>query len=397
VAAGVGAVVVVLDGSPLWAAARLTAVAVVCGLLAALFRADPRPGVRFMVGVAVGIPVAAAGLALMLSYRHVGLCPRLVAGALLAAGGVALVAHGARRWLEAAAWPGRILGVLGLLIACYVIGSATAMAVFATNVGRPGLGSATPAAYGLPYEDVTFRSSDGVGLSGWYLRSTNRAAIAVLHGASSTRTAALDQAAVLARAGYGVLLFDARGVGRSHGRAMNFGWHGEADLAGAVDFLRARPDVDPQRIGALGESMGGEEAIGALGVDTRLAAVVAEGATNRVASDWQWLSDAYGVRGSLQRAVQWLTYSLTDLLTEAPRPRSLRTSVTAAAPRPVLLIAAGQIGDEARADRYIERASPGTVTVWVVPGADHTGGLATAPTEWRQRVLSFFGEHLAPR
>jgi uncharacterized protein len=45
---------------------------------------------------------------------------------------------------------------------------------------------------------------------------------------------------VLARHGYGVLLFDARGHGRSEGRAMDFGWFGDLDVSAAVSFLVAR-------------------------------------------------------------------------------------------------------------------------------------------------------------
>jgi fermentation-respiration switch protein FrsA (DUF1100 family) len=103
----------------------------------------------------------------------------------------------------------------------------------------------TPADSGIAYVDATFTTSDGVRLSGWYIPSMNGAAMVVLHGASSTRSAVLDQAAVLARHGYGVLLYDARGMGRSDGRAMNFGWYGDRDLAAAIDFVASQPDVDP--------------------------------------------------------------------------------------------------------------------------------------------------------
>ena len=63
----------------------------------------------------------------------------------------------------------------------------------------------------------------------------------LLHGSGSTRSAVLDQAAVLAEGGYGVLLFDARGHGESGGRAMDFGWYGDADIAGALDYLAGAP------------------------------------------------------------------------------------------------------------------------------------------------------------
>ena len=83
----------------------------------------------------------------------------------------------------------------------------------------------------------------------------------MLHGAGSTRSAVLGHAVVLARHGYSVLLFDARGHGRSAGRAMDFGWYGDEDVGGAVTFLAAQPGIST--IAAVGMSMGGEEAIGA--------------------------------------------------------------------------------------------------------------------------------------
>ena len=79
-------------------------------------------------------------------------------------------------------------------------------------------------------------TDDGVRLAGWYVTSTNRAAVVLLHGAGSTRSDVLDEAAVLAGDGFGVLMIDARGHGDSGGRAMDFGWYGDADIAAAADL-----------------------------------------------------------------------------------------------------------------------------------------------------------------
>jgi len=256
-------------------------------------------------------------------------------------------------------------------------------------VPRTGIGTMTPADHHLAYRDVSFLTRDGVRLSGWYLPARTGAAVALLHGSGSTRASVLDQAIVLNRHGFGVVLFDARGHGRSGGRAMDFGWYGDPDVTAAVTFLATQPDVDPTRIGAVGLSMGGEEAIGAAASDHRIRAVVAEGATARTAADHAWLSDEYGWRGSLQEVLEDMTYGVASLLTDAPTPISLRDAVTAAAPRPVLLIAAGGVGDEAIAGRYLRAASPTNVQLWVVPGAGHTGGLEQARGAWTRRVTKF--------
>ena len=133
---------------------------------------------------------------------------------------------------------------------------------------------------------------------------------------------------------------------------MDFGWWGDEDIRAAVDFLAERPEVD--HIAALGLSMGGEEVIGAMAVDDRIEAVVAEGATIRVAGDRAWLSDQLrlarcrpGVAGDRHDLVRG------DRFTSADPPITLRQAVDRARPRPVLLITAGGVADEAHAAGWI--------------------------------------------
>jgi len=331
-------------------------------------------------------------------YAEEGLTPVAGAGWLLLLAGliasawatISILRATRRRW-----WP---LIIALLLVASYLLLWTLGQAVAASYTPRPALGGRTPADLGMTYQDVTFSSSDGVELAGWYVPARNGAAVALMHGAGSTRTAVLEHAAVLVEHGYGVLLFDARGHGESAGRGMDFGWYGESDASGAVDFLTRQPDVSPESIALLGVSMGGEEAIGAAGADDRVDAVVAEGATNRVASDKGYL-EAYGARGDLQQRVDHVTYWLTDLLTDAPEPDSLQRSLAIATgrrdPTSFLLITAGNVPDEAHAARYVQRASPEDVQTWTVPYAGHTKALEAAPTEWEERVITFLDESLA--
>ena len=86
---------------------------------------------------------------------------------------------------------------------------------------------------------------------------------------------------MLARHGYGVLLFDRRGEGASEGEPNSWGWGGEADIKAAVAYLEGRPDVEPGRIGGLGLSVGGEMMIEAAAETDGLAAVVSRGAGAR--------------------------------------------------------------------------------------------------------------------
>lgn len=349
------------------------------------------------VVVAVGLLAVAAGVGL--GPRHLaveGVTPTAALGVVLLVGGLVAVGWGTLRLMRGTRRRWWAVALPTLLLAAYLSLWTVGQAVAAAHPPRPSLGGRTPADVGLAHRDVTFPSADGVRLSGWYVASRNGAAVALLHGAGSTRTAVLDHAAVLADAGYGVLLYDARGHGESDGRAMDFGWWGSQDAAGAVDFLTEQPDVSPDRIGLVGLSMGGEEAIGAAGADDRVAAVVAEGATNRVAADKAYLS-AYGVRGEVQQWIDRGTYAVTDLLTDAPEPDPLRDAVATATARPdptaFLLVAAGAVETEPLAAEHIAGTSDG-VRTWVVPGAGHTRGLRTDPEGWARRVVGFLDAEL---
>jgi pimeloyl-ACP methyl ester carboxylesterase len=241
---------------------------------------------------------------------------------------------------------------------------------------------------------VAFRTADGVRLSAWYIPPRNGAAVVLLPGAGSTRTSVLGQAAVLATHGYGALLVDTRGHGRSGGHAMDFGWWGDQDLAAAVSFLARQPGVRTGKIAVLGESRGGEQAIAAMGSDPRIRAVVAEGVTGLQVADHGWLP--HGIDGALQRGMEWVQYTAAGLLSGAPRPISIRNGIRAAAPRPALIIAGGATADEPAAARWFQAASPATVQLWVVPHAGHTQGLATAPRAWEAHVISFLNAALKP-
>lgn len=232
---------------------------------------------------------------------------------------------------------------------------------------------------------------DGATLAAWYLPSHDGAAVVLSHGAGSTRDAVLAHAAVLADAGYGVLLVDARGHGESTGEAMDLGWWGERDLAAAVDALAAMPDVDAARIGLVGLSMGAEESLGAAGVDPRVRAVVAEGATSRTAQDKAgWLPG--GPLGAIQRAMDAERDALLGMRTDAPKPGTLRGAVDAS-DAAILLITAGTVDNEAMAAEWIASGND-RVTVWDVPDASHTGGLSADPEEWERRVVGFLRDSL---
>jgi pimeloyl-ACP methyl ester carboxylesterase len=368
-------------------------VGVLCGAALIVLGLDPtrRPMALGVVGVTGGAVLVAIGVGFVphvLERTALG-----IAAVALTVGGLVLVVDGSRRLLGGRRWSTQTgAGVLvGLLVA--VTAWLVAPSIAATNVPPSELG-ARPLDRDLEAHDVVVTTTDGVRLEGWLLPSEHGAAVVLLHGAGSTRSDVLDQATVLHRHGYGVLMIDARGHGESGGRAMDFGWYGDLDIAAATGYLADEGEIDPARIGVIGMSMGGEEAIGAAATDPLIGAVVAEGATGRTAADKAWLSDEYGWRGTLQEQIEKAQYWVADYLTAAAPPTALRSAIAASDDTPFLLIAAGDVDDETAAATYMAAAAPDRVTVWTVDGASHTAGLDTAPDDWEDRVIGFLDRHL---
>jgi uncharacterized protein len=220
--------------------------------------------------------------------------------------------------------------------------------------------------------------------------SRNGAAIIALHGSGGDRTATLEHAAMLARHGYGVLLLDLRGHGNSGGHVA-LGWDGNLDIDAALVYLRTRPDVDVQRIGALGLSMGGEVAMQAAAHTERLKAVVSDGAGARSLGD-----RLSGPVNPLAVPAMWTSTNAMALFTGLTPPPPLTELIPRIAPRPLLIISAGHgMGGEVELSDIFYAAAGNPKQHWQIPEAEHTGGLATRPQEYEAKVIGFFDAALA--
>ena len=169
--------------------------------------------------------------------------------------------------------------------------------------------------FDLAHEDVVLHTRDSLGLAAWYVPSQNGAAVVVAHGGGGTRNGSERHARMLARAGYGVLLYDARGNGESEGRHDAMGWTWEPDVAAAVDFLLRRPDVRG-RIGALGISTGAEAVRQAAARDDEIAAVVSDGAIARNLAETRQLAGAEELQAAPYYGILFATIrTLTGIAT----------------------------------------------------------------------------------
>lgn len=379
-----GAAVLASSGSPAWGALRaVVALAGGCALARVQRRGGPRAA--GWSGVLVGTVALPASGVLAGDHLAASAVPRGVAAAVAAAAAAVLLVTAAAVLVRATRGWWRLLAVPVALALLQLVAGPVALAVLTTNRAPATPAGATPADHGLEHVDVTVTTRDGTDLAAWYVPGRSGAAVLLLHGSGSSRSATLDHAEVLAGLGYGVLMVDARGHGRSGGTPMALGWHGGDDLVAAVDWLAERPDAEAGRIGAVGLSMGGEEALTLAARDVRVRVVVAEGVGVRVARDARspgWFPDLVN---------RW-TYALTDVLTAASPPVPLRAAVGRLGDGQHALLIAGA-GEGEQADWYAG-AAPDRVEVWHVPDAAHTAALDEHPDEWSERVAALLAAGL---
>jgi uncharacterized protein len=239
---------------------------------------------------------------------------------------------------------------------------------------------------GLGQIPARVTTSDGLELEAAYVPSKNGAAVIVYAGATRT-----DEARLLVRHGYGALLLVPRGQGRSEGDIVR--WAGDRDFLAGAEYLRARPGVDPGRIGAMGFSIGGEILLETAAKSDAIAAVVSEGAGERVGE-----VDASGPERLLtDPAMAVMTAATTVFGNTGPQP-PIVDRIGLIAPRAVFLIYAvpGIGGEDYRQPLYYDAAGE-PKRIWRVPGSGHTGGLEAQPAEYERRVIAFFDEALLGR
>ncbi|MFD7289559.1 alpha/beta fold hydrolase [Streptomyces sp. NPDC059863] len=167
-----------------------------------------------------------------------------------------------RRFRPRARW------LAGLGVAAVLVGAGTWTAV--ASDGAPAV-----------HRTDQVLSMDGARIDTSYFTagSGRRPAVLVGHGFGGSKDDVRTQAEKLARDGYAVLTWSARGFGKSTGEiGLNDPDHEVKDVSRMIDWLAARPEVrldakgDP-RVGVTGASYGGGISLLAAGYDKRVDAI----------------------------------------------------------------------------------------------------------------------------
>ncbi|MBN2269309.1 MAG: alpha/beta hydrolase [Sedimentisphaerales bacterium] len=171
-------------------------------------------------------------------------------------------------------WP-ELAYFVGMLLLAYLGWAATLYCVQSRLLYRPVREVLhSPEELGLYYEDITFKSKDGLTLNGWWVPAGNSMfTVLFCHGNGGNITHRLDSISILNKLGLSCFIFDYRGYGNSEGTPSEEGTY--LDALAAYNWLAQTKKIRKERIIVFGRSLGGSVAA-QLAATVRVGGVVIE-------------------------------------------------------------------------------------------------------------------------
>ena len=255
---------------------------------------------------------------------------------------------------------------------------------------------AWPDQFGLPYENVYFKTEDKVQLKGWFIPSEaySNKTIVLMHGWGMNRADILKNTYFLHDLGFNLLYFDFRALGESGGKTSSIGSLELKDVAAAVRFLKETRPQFCEKIGLYGLSMGGMVAICEAARNPEIACVVAEASYysfRRVVSRWAWVHH----RVPYFPLIPIILHYIHKYLGVNPERYSPKYNIPRISPRPVFIIHGryDNLVPAAQAKLLFKKAGE-PKEIWLVPGAKHNKCAEVGGFEYKQRLADFFRQHL---
>jgi pimeloyl-ACP methyl ester carboxylesterase len=252
----------------------------------------------------------------------------------------------------------------------------------------------TPNEMGIHYEEVSFQTEDNIQIRGWHIPSTNGATILGVHGLNGNRTHTMPYMKILVEHGYGMLLFDLRAHGESDGEVFAAAWDSDQDVLAGLEYLKGRSDIDMERIGALGLSVGAHAVLYAASKTEDIKALYLDGTgIGRTADVLDPLLPElrplfFGI------PMNHFHHVMIEIFSGVNPTPPLKDIVPLIDPRPVLFVAAGSDAFEtAIASRYSDLAGE-NAEYWILPDIQHLGGIFKYPEEYSNRMIDFFDKSL---
>jgi fermentation-respiration switch protein FrsA (DUF1100 family) len=252
---------------------------------------------------------------------------------------------------------------------------------------------------GARLEDVEIESSDGVALRGWFFRSTNQLAepVLLLHGQADNRKGMLGIASFLLRAGYHVLIPDARAHGDSGGDLASYGFRETGDVNRWLKWLDTH--AKSECVYGLGRSMGAAILLQSLPEERRICSAVADSPFSSFRDIGIYRSGLiFGPQTYLPQLVVSAGFAYASLRYGLDFNRVSPEDAIARATIPILLIhgAEDRSIPSSESETIFQRRSAHT-EFWQVPQVGHIGSYKAHPAEYESRVIEWFRKPVPSR
>lgn len=284
-----------------------------------------------------------------------------------------------------------LLGLAVLLILVYSGISIYGANVFTTTKTRD-LGPDTPATYNMPYENITFQTSDQakMNIKGWWIPKEGSEQVLILvHAKDGTRTFLLPFGHAMWEQGFNLIMFDTRGQGASDGQRMSFGQYEKYDVLAALNYVKAR-GFRPEHIGAVGWSMGGATTLLALEQTRDIKAAVVE-------SSWAYFDQVLNERFTSESGLPlflWpgIKFSAKLLFGIDVDQSDPGRAITNVGESKLFLIhdEKDSLVSISEFKQLVQAGGKNVKDTWVVMGSEHVRGFHDRPAEYTSRVISFF-------
>eukprot|EP00698_Gefionella_okellyi_P004027 TRINITY_DN1373_c0_g1_i3.p1 TRINITY_DN1373_c0_g1~~TRINITY_DN1373_c0_g1_i3.p1 ORF type:complete len:379 (-),score=30.63 TRINITY_DN1373_c0_g1_i3:86-1129(-) len=265
--------------------------------------------------------------------------------------------------------------------------------------------------YGYSYENVTFSTSDGVTLSGWFVPGDKPEYVVITaHGATEDRRQFLRHLRPLHEIGLSVLLFDCRehGLSEGNGRGVSYSVREHIDVLAAVAFVKRV--YHPKAIVALGTSQGASSVLLAAAQSSDISAVIAENpfigpehllsvvVPTAIRTKPKWGAHETGVAHLITEYVggnvptwyiNWII-RVTLWRLGASDQHDISKQIARIAPRPIMLLhGTNDTMVPMEHSKQLHELAGFPKELWLAENAIHARLFNMYPKEWERRVTEF--------
>jgi len=312
----------------------------------------------------------------------------------------------ARRRAVAIAGPSRISGefilrlVLGVVILLGVIflalaGVGAGLTYYVTTASNTQE-SVNPQSYLLSsYISLSFTDRSGGEHEGWLLLGLRGAPVIILcHGYNSNRSDLLSLGSILRDNHFNVYLFNFQGPKAKESRS-NLGPRQASDLMAAIATVTKQPDVNPNRVGLFGTSVGGYAALVAAEVNPKVKVLVVD--TTYSTPERMFDSQVERLLGGSSGLFHFLTEAEFHLASRGVDTYAMPANLPKLASVPKLFVSGRDDSSLAEMTEGLYDQAPQPKQLLVM---EHSGsGLASEAEkkEYENQILNFFLQKLSLR